>query len=451
MVPWIDRCQWHAFSVFPHKSDPNRSCLCILKTGAENSWTRQLHKAVRSPTSRPFWIQGPYRSPFAGTLYFDNVVVVATGVGITPALSLLSQNTNTHRRLNIIWICRDLSLIAYLLGTVTLQERGFILIYYTGREDTKLNTDLPANVFIYKGRPNIQRIVKLVIISIETGKGLPETVVAEGKAVRDFSPLGQLQAALLAHISCVYSHHELFEICVEETKKIDENTNGYVEAKSGSDEALSFDGIVTALQMLCGDDYNVDKSLLRSFYERVAFMNDRITYVSFMAMMEYIFDSKEIESSSKDLSSSRHSFDMSDDASDTLSFKNESNNVEFRCNTPSIELVSLQQLEENSRSRQKNELETNRLSFHGRSIWREAAQSKVLEQSIRMSTRKLFTAEKDEESSLSRDIDHNDTVVDETMKPWAVMYCGGNKYIEDDLREMSKKSGMHFGVERFDW
>ena len=62
MLPWIAKYQWHAFSVFPHATEPNTSCVCIGKLG---DWSKKLHDEIKRPTSRPVWVSGPFISPFA--------------------------------------------------------------------------------------------------------------------------------------------------------------------------------------------------------------------------------------------------------------------------------------------------------------------------------------------------------------------------------------------------
>jgi hypothetical protein len=53
-------------------------------------WTEQLHKIVDRPTKRPVWVAGPFASPYSTAVDFDNLVLVASGIGITPALSILA-------------------------------------------------------------------------------------------------------------------------------------------------------------------------------------------------------------------------------------------------------------------------------------------------------------------------------------------------------------------------
>ena len=73
-------------------------------------WTRELHDAVRRPTRRPVWISGPFASPYSTAINYDNLILVASGIGITPALSIISAHKET-RRINLVWICRDPALL----------------------------------------------------------------------------------------------------------------------------------------------------------------------------------------------------------------------------------------------------------------------------------------------------------------------------------------------------
>jgi predicted ferric reductase len=65
-------------------------------------WTKALHDVVKVPTTRPVFIAGPYASPFATALNYDNLILVASGIGITPALSIM-RNPKGTKRVNLIW------------------------------------------------------------------------------------------------------------------------------------------------------------------------------------------------------------------------------------------------------------------------------------------------------------------------------------------------------------
>ena len=86
-LPWLSKFEWHAFSLFSHPTKPHHSCVCMAVGG---DWTRRLHEVVQRPTRRPVWISGPFASPYATAAEYDNLVLVATGIGITPAMSIIT-------------------------------------------------------------------------------------------------------------------------------------------------------------------------------------------------------------------------------------------------------------------------------------------------------------------------------------------------------------------------
>jgi hypothetical protein len=102
-VPWVSKSEWHPFSVYPDSLDPeNNSAIFMVAAG---DWTNKVHKSIERDSSRPVWIQGPFASPYAQALTFDNLLLVATGIGITPAVACLQQYKE-DRRCNLIWTCR---------------------------------------------------------------------------------------------------------------------------------------------------------------------------------------------------------------------------------------------------------------------------------------------------------------------------------------------------------
>ena len=98
-IPWTNKWEWHAFSLYAHPSEPNHSCICMSMHG---DWTKALHDVVKVPTTRPVFVAGPYASPFATALNYDNLILVASGIGITPALSIM-RNPKGTKRVNLIW------------------------------------------------------------------------------------------------------------------------------------------------------------------------------------------------------------------------------------------------------------------------------------------------------------------------------------------------------------
>ena len=59
----------------------NHSSVCMACVG---DWTKAVHKELSIPSSRPGWVYGPFASPFIAATSYDNIIVVALGIGITP-------------------------------------------------------------------------------------------------------------------------------------------------------------------------------------------------------------------------------------------------------------------------------------------------------------------------------------------------------------------------------
>ena len=85
--------EWHAFATIP---EPDGKGFSVVVSNA-GDWTR---KQIRTP-SKKLWVRG---APLHGLLYtsrlFKRIVVVATGSGIGPCLSLMHANVTPRR---ILW------------------------------------------------------------------------------------------------------------------------------------------------------------------------------------------------------------------------------------------------------------------------------------------------------------------------------------------------------------
>ena len=196
-VPWLAKKEWHAFSVYRQPNQPNMSSVCMLKAG---DWTSRLHSIVERNTKRPVWISGPFASPYSTAVDFDNLVLVASGIGITPALSIIASHKHT-RRVNLIWSCRDASLVEYFLEHADWPHDSWTLIYYTGKRKLQLSDKLPQSVLIFAGRPSWEAVLCEVIRGIETGDSLPESIVSQSEAYE--TALREYATALRAHSSAL--------------------------------------------------------------------------------------------------------------------------------------------------------------------------------------------------------------------------------------------------------
>jgi len=95
--------EWHAFATIPDV-DPESGAITGFSVVVSNAgdWTK---KQIMNPTERKLWVRG---APLHGLLYtsrlFKKIVIVATGSGIGPCLSLMFAKATPLR---ILWSTRD--------------------------------------------------------------------------------------------------------------------------------------------------------------------------------------------------------------------------------------------------------------------------------------------------------------------------------------------------------
>jgi len=166
MAPWVDKKQWHAFSIYENPLDPSIRQMFMAKVG---DWTKALHDKVdnSNDSARPLWLCGPFPSPYNNAQDFDNMICVASGVGITPALSAIESYRET-RRCNLIWAVRDPSMLVFFLENAKLCDNAMNLVFYTGKDPLpdvieNYNLSHTAHLEIVKSRANIGRLIPNII------------------------------------------------------------------------------------------------------------------------------------------------------------------------------------------------------------------------------------------------------------------------------------------------
>lgn len=172
-LPWISKTEWHPFSFFPSALRPGEVCVAIEVVG---DWTRCLRDSLAVSASRPAYVSLPQPSAFQTSLYYDNCIAVATGIGVTPALHAL-MNGSGHRRVCLIWACRDPELIEFILANAVFRDNAWVAIYYTGTARNLRTPAVPPNVMLLRGRPRLRAVLPKLLANIEGGMGLPEHVV----------------------------------------------------------------------------------------------------------------------------------------------------------------------------------------------------------------------------------------------------------------------------------
>ena len=204
-VPWISKYEWHAFTVYENPNDPDLMSLCIAKNG---DWTNKLHEAVKQPVVRPTWVLGPFDSPFRETGNYDHIFVIASGIGITPSVSIMNSYNRT-RRVYLLWSIRDASLAEWFLDSIQFDDDSWNIIFYTGKRELVLGRKLPANVLILKGRPNLEKTIISIIQAVEHGVPLPADDDDDDEGS---DHLGDEFAQEMKRLLLTYNKHELWDI-----------------------------------------------------------------------------------------------------------------------------------------------------------------------------------------------------------------------------------------------
>ena len=73
----------------------------LVKNGGD--WTIEVFDKVENVTTRIGFVRGPYPSPYSCAVEHDKLILCASGIGITPALSILTNPfLSQKRRANLV-------------------------------------------------------------------------------------------------------------------------------------------------------------------------------------------------------------------------------------------------------------------------------------------------------------------------------------------------------------
>eukprot|EP00903_Cladosiphon_okamuranus_P007702 g7464.t1 len=106
--PAIDRSEWHPFSLIPVPGATSRAAFYAEAVG---DWTKDLFRLGLANPSQPLWITAAQPSLVERTLYYDNVLLICTGAGITPAVAVADRFA-FKKNIHLMWIARDHGMIA---------------------------------------------------------------------------------------------------------------------------------------------------------------------------------------------------------------------------------------------------------------------------------------------------------------------------------------------------
>lgn len=222
-LPWVSRTQWHAFSVVMHPTKPNHSCVCMATLG---DWTSEVHRLLIRPGARPGWVYGPFPSPFSTATGYSNLITVASGIGITPALSTI-VSLSRDRSVSLVWICRDPDLVEFYLNKVEFGTDSWTLIYYTGKKRRLVLGQKPKNrkVRVILGRPDLESVLTSIVDNITNELPMPESIMTAARdaeaLIYNESPAQRFRSAL-ERAMMTYTPSEMFLLACD-CSSTDEN------------------------------------------------------------------------------------------------------------------------------------------------------------------------------------------------------------------------------------
>ena len=174
-----------------------------------------MHAALTKPSNKPGWVYGPFPSPFSTASNHENIIAVASGIGITPTLGTVKLLAGS-RKVNVVWMCRQADLIEYFLRTVPFDGRAWTIIYYTGKRKLVLSEEpfiKNPRLLLLRGRPDLRRLILDIMHACEKGGDLPRATLDKAREMhRETFRCGAIDKfkALIERLLLTYSTQDLF-------------------------------------------------------------------------------------------------------------------------------------------------------------------------------------------------------------------------------------------------
>jgi NAD(P)H-flavin reductase len=163
-IPWISRAQWHPFSLMVETSSSGKvmGCLYIVSVG---DWTKRLMSITLAERHNPtIWLNGPHPSPFMESSDFSNLVLIASGAGITPAISVI-ENYHSRREMHMIFVTNEVNMVKFFLNTLAKVSAR---IFFTGSKEEYAQLEA-----FMKTVNNVSKVVVKEIPGSESPKNNP--------------------------------------------------------------------------------------------------------------------------------------------------------------------------------------------------------------------------------------------------------------------------------------
>jgi len=135
-------------------------------------WTKRVAEEVSGQDQlRSCWVRGPYTSPYSIVSNFSNIILVASGIGITPALGVMGQFQGSSRTKILVWLTRSPEMLKFFAPL--LQDAHIAAIFYTGKNYVFTERELTTlrsygNIYIEQKRPDsLTGVIESLIVTFE--------------------------------------------------------------------------------------------------------------------------------------------------------------------------------------------------------------------------------------------------------------------------------------------
>ena len=185
---------------------------------------------------------------------------------------------------------------------MAVSDNGYQLIYYTGKRSLVLERDLPSNIFIYEGRPNLDQTISEIILSIASGQDLEMSSANGGLKTVNFktSPSARVKLLLEKALS-IYSTDDLFNYAMGESNM----SNSALDLDPLVD-AVDYQGVMSLMQhLLKGDSCKFIKGRLNKKFELLSGADGLMGLQEFESFMNLMVGTEDEEADSMSMASSR--------------------------------------------------------------------------------------------------------------------------------------------------
>ena len=149
------------------RSRYNTTQIFVIPAG---DWTKQVYEEVSSQKQlRSCWVRGPYVSPYSIAGDFNHLVLLATGIGVTPALGIMGQFKGASRTKVLVWVWATRCPRMLKFFVPLLEDARMAIIYYSGKEvlsavELRRLTSRGGNILIHQAScKSLQETVSTVI------------------------------------------------------------------------------------------------------------------------------------------------------------------------------------------------------------------------------------------------------------------------------------------------